>query len=81
VLVHASVTIGGDRPDGKSDTVRWSGAPASGRASLGHYLGALPPLTGRERRSNATEYVTFGRVVVPPFEVPAAWSEWAQRAR
>lgn len=26
------------------------------------------------------EYVTFGRVVIPPIEVPAAWSNWAQRA-
>jgi hypothetical protein len=97
VLVHASVTIGSDRPDGKSNTFRWSLRDNAQIDSEAHHVERLVRLLLSVRRAGIflehnlfypdpdggrmqPEYVTFGRVIVPPFEVPAAWSEWAERA-
>jgi hypothetical protein len=97
LLVHASISIGGERPDGKSDTFRWSLRDNTQIDSEAHHVERLVRLLMRVRRWGMSleykllypsdsggrmppEYVTFGRVIVPPREVPAAWSEWAQRA-
>ena len=97
LLVHASISIGIERPDGKSDTFRWSLRDNTQIDSEAHHVERLVRLLMRVRRSGMIlehkllypsasggrippEYVTFGRVVIPPLEVPTAWSEWAQRA-
>jgi hypothetical protein len=99
VLVHASITIGSDRPDGKSNTFRWSLRDNARIESEAHHVERLVRLLLGVRRAGMflehnllypdpdpdggrmqPEYVTFGRAVIPPFEVPGAWSEWAKRA-
>jgi hypothetical protein len=97
LLVHATMSIGRERPDGKSDTIRWSLRDNAPIDSEAHHVDRLVRLLLRVRRAGmifehgllypsagggrmTPEYVTFGRAVVPPLEVPTAWSEWAERA-
>jgi hypothetical protein len=96
-LIHASITIGGKRPDGKSDTFRWSLRDNEPIGSDAHHVERVVRLLMQVRRAGILlghglnyphsdggrmlpEYVTFGRMIVPPMAIPREWSEWSLRA-
>jgi hypothetical protein len=97
VLIHASISVGGERPDGKRVTFRWSLRDNEPIESDEHHVERLVRLLLRVRRAGILlehslsypslqggrippEYVTFGRAIVPPMDLPQEWLDWAQQA-
>lgn len=94
LLIHASTSVGGECPDGKRKTFRWSLRDHEQVESEAHHVERVVRLLLRVRRAGLVlehslsypvpeggrippEYVTFGRSIVPPMDIPQEWSDWA----
>ena len=97
LMIHASMSLGGERPDGKFVTRRWSLRDSEPIDSEAHHVERLVRLLIRVRSAGIIlehnlcypcpdggrippEYVTFGREVVPPMDLPQSWVDWASRS-
>jgi hypothetical protein len=97
-MIHASMSLAGERPDGKLKTRRWSLRDNQPIESEAPHVERLVRLLIRVRHAGIIlehglsypspggrgrippEYVTFGRTVVPPMDVPKSWLAWAALA-
>lgn len=97
LLIHASISVGIERTDGKRETFRWSLRDNTPVESEAHHVERLVRLLLRVRRAGILldhdlhyplpaggrmppAYVTFGRTIIPPINIPLDWSDWASRA-